>query len=236
MLTVFKCDVFVKDREWVDGQESEVFIQIYLGFGRCWTLVQPCASALASSLIFSVNSLLWYLSSSFLLYFLYILTFPKKGAWTDLEYWKVFQWVFLLLHLVLEASAGGLTLMTSDRQRVGAVEQNYVSPHSWESPEPVAEFLPASCCILSFTSSLSSSCHEPAGGSVYVTATVRSGVASGFSEKQTIFFHEGCLHSSPAAETHTFLACQSLNWIKTLWFNGFVTRNISTSLHQSHQG
>lgn len=90
-------------------------------------------------------------------------------------------------------------------------KQNAISPHSLESPEPVAEFLPASCCMLSFTSTLSSSCHEAAGGSVYVTAVVRSGVASGFLEKQTIFFHESCLHSSAAAETHSFSACQSLS-------------------------
>lgn len=144
---------------------------------------------------------------------------------------KCFQWLFLFLRLVLEPSAGGLTFNDLWPAKSWCWRTKLCFPSQLGVSQ--AEFLPASCCMLSFTSSLSSSCHEPAGGSVYVTATVRSGMASGFSEKQTVFFHEGCLHSSPAAETHTFSACQSLNWIKTLWFNGFVTRNISTSLHQS---
>lgn len=83
-------------------------------------------------------------------------------------------------------------------------------PHSLESPKPVAasSFLPASCCMLSFTSTLSSCCHEPAGVSVYARATVRSGFASQFSEKQTIFvfflMKAACIPQPPLRRTLLF--------------------------------
>lgn len=74
-------------------------------------------SALASCEIFLLH----------FFYFLYILRFPKKVAeqisasYSVLNIQMCFQWVFLLSCLELVASTGGLTLMPSDRRRVGAV-------------------------------------------------------------------------------------------------------------------
>lgn len=142
---------------------------------------------------------------------------------------------------MLEAPAGGLTLMHSEKHGVelffnlwSLLKNKTMFPLTiWSLPSLLQGFclLAAVCCLWLQL------CRAPVMNprAFLFMLGPRFGLAlrASFQKSKPFFFMKAACVPQPLLRRTLFSACQFLSWIKPLWFNGFVTCSVSNRLYQS---